>query len=69
MIILTVSEDEDESESDSSSESDGHSRKRKYKSKKTKNLIPRPYGTAGKKGTGKHKSKGYNLVEHMGLEG
>lgn len=72
------SESESESGSESESESDKHSHKRshkhkhrskKHRSKKSKAMIPKPYGTAGKKGTGEPGSKGYSLLEHLGMEG
>ncbi|KAF8500582.1 hypothetical protein JB92DRAFT_2833895 [Gautieria morchelliformis] len=50
------------------STNDSRSHQYKRKDKKIRALIPKPFGAAGKKGTGEHGSKGYNLKEHMGLE-
>lgn len=63
-----MSESESESESDSESDDeDPRSHRHRHRSKKKKTLIPKPFGTSGKKGTGERGSKGYNLKEHMGL--
>ncbi|KAF8510047.1 hypothetical protein JB92DRAFT_3119345 [Gautieria morchelliformis] len=67
---LNESMSESESETKSKSESDdegGRSHRHRHRSKKKKTLIPKPFGTSGKKVTGERGSKGYNLKDHMGL--
>ncbi|KAF8517215.1 hypothetical protein JB92DRAFT_2829071 [Gautieria morchelliformis] len=55
-----------ESESEPDDEG-GRSHRHHHRSKKKKTLIPKPFGTSGKKGTGERGSKGYDLKDHMGL--
>ncbi|KAF8480614.1 hypothetical protein JB92DRAFT_3149326 [Gautieria morchelliformis] len=66
-----VGSDAEDFEMSSDSEPKQQTKKKSKKFRKYPTVAPTntsPFGAAGKKGTGEHGSKGYNLKEHMGLE-